>query len=137
MLQSEPARPAVLLVDDDEMLRRALARTLDYAGFRVLQAGDGEQALMIVRRLATRIALIVTDINMPVMNGLDFARALEPLHSSVPILFITGALPRSLASLSLREAGEHLLLKPFAPDMFLETINSILATGSHERRTHA
>ena len=138
MSQSEPVgRPTVLLVDDDEMLRHVLARTLDYSGFRVLQAGDGEQGLTIMRRLARSIALVVTDINMPVMNGFDFARALQPLNSSVPILFITGALPHESGSISLREASEHLLLKPFGPEVFMETINAILDIGSRARRTHA
>src|SRR3954469_13259428 len=138
MPQPQPvARPTVLLVDDDEMLRRALARTLDYAGFRVLQAGDGEQALTILRRLATSIALVVTDINMPVMNGFDFARAMQPLYSSVPILFMTGALPQASTNTSLRELAEHLLLKPFGPEVFLEAVGSILDIRSYARRTHA
>ena len=138
MSQPEPVgRPTVLLVDDDEMLRRALARTLDYSGFRVLQAGDGEEGLIIMRRLARSIALVVTDINMPVMNGFDFARALQPLNSSVPILFITGALPYASSTISLREAREYLLLKPFGPEAFMETINAILDIGSRALRTHA
>jgi DNA-binding response OmpR family regulator len=137
MPQLPVARPTILLVDDDEMLRRALTRALDYAGFKVLQAGDGQQALTIVRRLATSIALVVTDINMPVMNGFDFARAMQPLYSSVPILFMTGALPQASTSASLRDLAEHLLLKPFGPDVFLETVRAILDIGSHARRTHA
>jgi len=138
MSQPEPVgRPTVLLVDDDEMLRRALARTLDYSGFRVLQAADGEQGLIIMRRLARSLALVVTDINMPVMNGFDFARALQPLNSSVPILFITGALPHASSTISLRKAREYLLLKPFGPEAFMETINAILDIGSRALRTHA
>ena len=131
------ARSTLLLVDDDEMLRRALARTLDYAGFRVLQAPDGAQAITIVRRLAGRIALVITDTNMPVMNGFDLARAMRPVCSSVPILFMTGGLPQTSTGISLREAGEQLLLKPFGPDVLLEAVNAILAIDSSARRTHA
>ena len=114
-----------------------LARTLDYAGFRVLQAGNGEQALQIFHRFSGRVALVVTDINMPVMNGFEFARAIQPVQPALPILFITGGLPQVSNGISLREVGEHLLLKPFGPDVFLEAISSMVALGPRARRTPA
>jgi DNA-binding response OmpR family regulator len=114
-----------------------LARTLDYAGFRVLQAGDGDQALAVVRRLTSRLGLVVTDINMPVMNGFELARAIQPLYPSLPILFITGGLPQSSNGVSLREVGEHLLLKPFGPDVFVEAVSNMVALGPRARRAPA
>jgi DNA-binding response OmpR family regulator len=125
------------LIDDDEMLRKLLARMLDEAGLRVLQAGHGEQALEIVRRLSSKVSLVVTDICMPVMNGLEFAQAFQATYPSIPILFMTGALPITSNGVSLREVGARLLLKPFGPEVFLEAVTAMLADGPHARRTFA
>jgi CheY-like chemotaxis protein len=130
------ARSTVLLVEDDETVRRLLSRVLDEAGVRVLQAANGVEALEIMRRMQTRVALVVTDICMPVMDGLEFARAFQPLYPSIPILFMTGHQPIA-SERTLQEAGARLLHKPFGPEVFLEAVSAMLAEGSHARRSHA
>jgi DNA-binding response OmpR family regulator len=123
-----------LLVEDDEMLRRLLARTLDDAGCRVLQAENGAVALKITRRLSRSVSLVLADINMPVMNGLEFAKLFRPLYPSVPILFMTGALPAASDSIPLREVAARLLLKPFGAEVLLEAVRSMLTHGPAARR---
>jgi two-component system, cell cycle sensor histidine kinase and response regulator CckA len=135
--QVPTTRPTVLLVEDDEMLRRVLARTLDDAGCRVLQAENGDVALAIARRLSRAVALVLSDINMPVMNGLEFAKRFRPLYPSVPILFMTGALPVASDTIPLREVAARLLLKPFGPEVLLEVVRSMLTHGPAARRTIA
>ncbi len=131
-------QPTVLVVDDEEMLRRLLARALAGAGFAVLEAENGELALQAAQSLPGERALnlVVTDVNMPVMDGLEFARAFRPLHPRVPILFITGKDLRA----SLTDAGRlegEVLLKPFGPDAFLDTVVRMLARGISAERTPA
>lgn len=125
------AQPTVLLVEDDEMLRRLLARTLRGEGFGVVEAENGEQALQVLRARGHAPSLALTDITMPVMDGFEFARRFRALHPAVPLLFMSGAMPRSSQPIPLLEVGTHLLLKPFGPDVLLE---AIAATLSHERR---
>jgi two-component system cell cycle sensor histidine kinase/response regulator CckA len=122
---SAAPRATVLLVDDEEMLRRLLARILSGAGFLVQEAANGELALEAARSLNGQLRLVITDISMPVMDGLEFARAFRPRFPSVPILFITGKDP--MASLAVASGvDDNLLRKPFGPDVFLEAVARML-----------
>ena len=87
-----PARVRqVLLVDDDPMLRRALAMVLGRAGYDLLQAGDGAEALALAE--GRRIDLVVSDLSMPRMGGLELAQALRARCPTLPVLLISGTLP--------------------------------------------
>ena len=119
----------ILVVDDEAMLRHLLARTLADAGFDVLEAENGEAALRAVARCRDRLRLVVTDISMPVMGGMEFAREFRPLCPRVPILFITGRETESRTGAGHNQ--DDLLLKPFGPDVFLRTVSRILAREIH------
>ncbi len=129
-LRSNPR--TVLLVEDDEVLRRMLARTLRGEGFAVAEAENGQVALQVLRGFGYAPTLALTAITMPVMDGFEFARRFHALHPAVPLLFMSGAMPRASQPIPLLEVGTHLLLKPFGPDVLLE---AIAATLSHERRS--
>jgi DNA-binding response OmpR family regulator len=113
----------VLLVDDEELLRRLLSRMLVEAGFGVVEAENGAVAMETARRLDGALRLVVTDIHMPVMDGLEFARQFRPLHPSVPILFITGRdLPPNPDGSAL---AADFLRKPFRSEAFLARVRSL------------
>ena len=120
-------QPTILLVDDEDLLRRLLARVLGGAGFDVVEAENGAAALRAAVGLDGALSLVVTDIHMPVMNGIEFAREFRPLHPAVPVLFITG-----------RDSGMtddpasfdgHLLRKPFRSETFLAEVDRLLGDG--------
>jgi DNA-binding response OmpR family regulator len=113
-------------VDEETMLRRLLARILDEAGFDVVEAENGEVALAAVASCGTGLQLVVTDVSMPVMSGIEFAREFRPRWPRVPILFITGKEPDPREGLV--HAWGELLRKPFGPDVFLTTVQRILST---------
>ena len=119
----------VLLVDDDELVRQLLARLLTDDGFLVAEADNGASALQAARRLDGSLSLVVTDINMPVMDGLEFARALRATDRQIPFLFVT-ALDPALVHIDGLKA--EILSKPFTPDAFLEAVSRLLTpvTGS-------
>jgi two-component system, cell cycle sensor histidine kinase and response regulator CckA len=123
------ARPTILLVDDDEMLRRLLSRILSDESFRVLEAENGDIALKLLGGLSSPPQVVLTDVAMPVMDGLKFARIFRPLYPGVPILFMTGALLKVEGD-PLFDAGTRLLLKPFNADLLLEAVASVLPTNS-------
>ena len=117
-------RATVLLADDEELLRRLLSRILAEAGFDVVEAENGAVALETARRLDGALGLVVTDVHMPVMSGLEFARAFQPLHPTVPILFITG---RDLPAISPPEVpAAGLLRKPFRSEAFLQAVTGLV-----------
>jgi two-component system, cell cycle sensor histidine kinase and response regulator CckA len=118
----------VLLVDDEEMLRRLLTRALSGAGFMVFEAANGEEALAHARSLNGQLSIVVTDIRMPVMDGIEFARAFRPQFPKVPILFMTGKEPVDSDGMTAG-VGESLLRKPFSPDQLLEAVVRTLEQG--------
>lgn len=120
---------SILVVDDEEAVRAVIARTLEAAGFTVLEAEHGEAALAVVRGFPGVLALAIVDMNMPVMTGSEFAREFRPIRPSVPVLFITGREPVV--------PGARLLLKPFGPDELLEAVAQVLGEAQHAERTGA
>ena len=92
----------------------------------MVEAENGEVALQAVRKLGDPLSLAMTDITMPVMDGFEFARIFRSLYPSVPVLFMSGAMPRASHGIPLLEVGTHLLLKPFGPEVLLEAVTIML-----------
>jgi DNA-binding response OmpR family regulator len=124
------------LVEDQANVLRALTRILVSADLRVVGAQNGELALEEVRRLECSPGLLITDINMPVMNGLKLARAFRAMHPKVPILLMTGLDCRANA-LEGERLGLELLLKPFGPEVFLDTVTRLLGEARVATRSFA
>jgi len=117
-----PTKPLVLLVDDEIDVRQVMARILE--GFAITEEADnGASALQAARRLDGSISLIVTDIDMPIMDGLEFARLLRRTNKEVPVLFITGSDPALAAQAGLN--GE-VLRKPFGVEEFLDRVMRLI-----------
>ncbi|HEU5304395.1 MAG TPA: response regulator [Gemmatimonadales bacterium] len=128
---------AVLVVDDEAALRGLLTRVLGEAGFFVVQAEHGEDALQQLRRVGGVLNLVVTDINMPVMDGLELVRRLRPLYPNLPVLFITGRGNENPQTATCVESWGDLLRKPFSPDLLLERVAQLLARTADVGRTTA
>ena len=125
---------SVLIVDDEPVVRSIVCRLLEEWGFTSLEAGDGEEALRLARAEKGDLALVVTDILMPRMDGYEFARAFRPLYPTVPILFMTG---NTSQSVDTSGKNEQLLFKPFDPDVFIETVGRLLETRVNATRRTA
>jgi CheY-like chemotaxis protein len=114
--------PLVLLVEDDRDTREMYSEFLSYSGMRVTEASSGSRAVDSAR--AERPDVIVTDIAMPGMDGIELSRKLrasEPTRD-VPIIAVTGSL-----SEGAREAGANVVLeKPCSPDELLHVIEDVL-----------
>jgi DNA-binding response OmpR family regulator len=124
MPPAESRKQTVLVVDDDAMLRAMLARALTEEGFAVLTAEDGEQALAIAGTLDGQLSLVVTDIRMPGMDGLELAGHLAYLKPPPPVLFISGFT-------EARNVPGPLLAKPFGPTAFLAQVGRMLPSAQH------
>jgi CheY-like chemotaxis protein len=115
----------VLVVDDEPLLRELLARTLTDAGFDVLQADNGKTALEAARASALPLTLLISDISMPVMDGLELCRRFRGLYPRVPVLLISGN-PRWATPDRSVLAGEQILRKPFTAGSLLGAITQML-----------
>lgn len=123
---AQPARDifgkrTALVVDDELAIRRIMERALEGAGFRVLSAGDGREALRILGE-EDEIAVIVADLQMPRLDGRNLAAHLAERDSAPPILFVSGY---------DSPPGPHqlpgpFLAKPFKPDMLVKRVRQLL-----------
>jgi len=113
----------VLLVDDDPHIRQLLAFAFDKAGMEVCEAADGEEALAEVARAAPD--LVVLDINMPRMDGLEVCRRLRS-SSEIPVLFLSSRDDEFDRVLGIELGADDYVVKPFSPREVVARANAIL-----------
>ena len=116
----------VLLVDDEPAVRRTTRRLLERAGFAVLEAGDGEEALRQARAHRGRLALVVTDVVMPQMGGPALAGQLAREHIDVPVLYVSGYSEENAFPGGSAAADGHFLHKPFTVEGLMEAVGALL-----------
>jgi PAS domain S-box-containing protein len=116
----------ILLVEDEVMVRQMVARILLRAGYQVLAAADGREALQLVEQHPHRISLVITDVVMPGMNGRDLSTRLSNLRPDLPVLFISGYPDEVMITRSLLEPGSPFLHKPFAPELLTAKVRELL-----------
>jgi two-component system cell cycle sensor histidine kinase/response regulator CckA len=112
----------ILLVEDDQGVRSSIAHLLTEAGYRVLQARDGDQAVRLARAHNGAIDLLISDIVMSGMRGHEVAAQVQEFHQEAKALFISGYPIQARAAV----AGAHLLHKPFSRVQLAEKIRDVL-----------
>jgi len=118
-------RETILLVEDEERVRRLARRVLELLGYRALTAGDGQKALEVFRS-AGKVALVIVDMAMPGIGGRDLMRELRTLDPELKGVIITGyALDEDIQA--LREEGiEDVIYKPFDVSTLEEVVHRAL-----------
>jgi two-component system chemotaxis response regulator CheY len=114
-----------LVVDDSKTMRDMVAFTLKNAGFEIVLAEDGVQALTAAS--STKVDIVVTDLNMPNMNGIEFIKALrlKPEYAYIPILMLTTE-SDGFKKLEGKNAGATgWIVKPFNPERLIQVINKV------------
>ncbi|HJO68004.1 response regulator [Sphingomonas sanguinis] len=118
---------SILTVDDSASLRMAIRIALTGAGYAVTEAADGVEGL--AKATATRFDLIVTDLNMPNMDGLQMIRALreQPAQAGVPIIFLTTESDDAMKAQAKAAGATGWLVKPFQPEQLIRVAQKVLA----------
>ena len=117
---------SILVVDDSPSLRQMLALTLEEAGFSVMQGENGQDAL---GRLGTRrVDLIITDLNMPVMDGITFIKSIRTRAESkfTPILMLTTESAAEKKAEGKTAGATAWIVKPFEPAKLLQAVDRLL-----------
>ena len=109
----------ILVVDDDSAIRALIRVVLERAGYSVLVAADGEEGLHVFRQHQDSIALLLTDVGMPRMNGFDLADHVLESNSQIPVVFTSGTMPDA-------DRGFGCIPKPFKPDELIGRVNEVL-----------
>ncbi|MAZ70636.1 MAG: sigma-54-dependent Fis family transcriptional regulator [Porticoccus sp.] len=113
----------VLVVEDDAALRDAMCDTIQYAGYRVLSASNGEEALWCLKR--ERVDLIVSDVQMDVMDGNTLLREAKALRPELPFVLVTAYGSIENAVKAMQEGAADYLLKPFEAEVLLEMVSRL------------
>jgi two-component system chemotaxis response regulator CheY len=116
----------ILVVDDSLSFRQVVTMTLRSAGYEVLEAVDGQQGLVLLD--GRKIHLILSDVNMPVMDGITFAHEAKslPAYKFTPILMLT-----TEAGLEIKDRGKAAgvrawIVKPFQPTALLDAVSKLV-----------
>ncbi len=121
----------ILIVDDDRALRRTLAAALETEGYRVAEAGDGREGLD--KALAGNFDLIVLDVILPSLDGLEVCRKLREAGRQTPLIILSGKKIREPDKvLGLELGGDDYLVKPFGADEFIARVRAILRRARPE-----
>jgi two-component system chemotaxis response regulator CheY len=117
---------SILTVDDSASLRMAIRIALSGAGYQVSEAADGVEGL--AKAEATRFDMIVTDLNMPRMDGLSMIRELRkrPAQAGVPIIFLTTESDGEMKAEARAAGATGWLVKPFVPDQLVKIARKVL-----------
>ena len=125
-LSSPVSLPAVagtfiLVVDDEVAVRRFAKRVLELEGYVVIEARDGADALEVITQGSTSFEVVVSDIVMPRLNGVELMHALAASHPDLPVILISGYATGALADLGIATPCA-ILSKPFRAERLLEEV---------------
>jgi two-component system OmpR family response regulator len=113
-----------MIVDDEPGVRALLRDTLSIAGFETIQASDGMSALTIL--LTNKPALMVIDVNMPLMDGFELVERLRTTHDLTPVLMLTAREDKSDIARGLKIGADDYVIKPFGIEELVLRIKAIL-----------
>jgi two-component system cell cycle sensor histidine kinase/response regulator CckA len=119
----QPGNETVLFVEDDDLLRHLTVADLASHGYRLIEASNGEEALRAAKDHAGPIHLLITDVVMPQMSGVELARLFREIRPDAKVLYISGYMHDSLPG---PEPSAQILLKPFTSDVLLARVHALL-----------
>ncbi len=122
----EPGSETVLVVDDDADIRSVLKRALTFAGYEVLVAADGGEALALLGREGPRVRLLLTDVMMPGIGGRELAERVRHGQPAVRILFSSGYAENAIAHHGVLAAGVQFIAKPYSLQALTHKVREVL-----------
>ncbi|HUK64784.1 MAG TPA: response regulator, partial [Dongiaceae bacterium] len=120
----------VLLVEDEQPVRRIVRQMLEGHGLRVVEAASGANALALVPRFAEPPALLVTDLTMPGIDGRELADALTARWPALRVLYLSGFVNEGLDLTGAGSGGRAFLAKPFTADQLIAALEQLLGAES-------
>jgi DNA-binding NarL/FixJ family response regulator len=122
---TDPHSSTILLVDDDTFVRSTLSACLQKAGYQVMAASNGREGLVLFEQASNSISLLVTDVEMPVMSGIELATCTTSACGGFPVLLISG---RPLPPY-VEPSRWEFLAKPFAPADLIQKVRQMLQSN--------
>jgi two-component system cell cycle sensor histidine kinase/response regulator CckA len=129
-----PVAKTILLVEDEEMVRKLACDILQSGGYQVLVAKNGEEAIETCKTHTGTIDLMVSDVVMPGMNGKQVAERVRPLHQEMEVLFMSGYTDDAIIQHGVLEPGTNFLEKPFTAEALISKVRETLTKAQGSRR---
>jgi two-component system, cell cycle sensor histidine kinase and response regulator CckA len=123
-------KPIILLVEDESIVREVTRQVLEHAGYEVLESGGAREALRLAEEHHGRIGLLLSDVVMPGMNGLDLASHIQKIQPRLTTVFMSGYTDSALLRGSERDPCSMYIQKPFTIDLLLACVDRALAVSS-------
>jgi DNA-binding NtrC family response regulator len=123
---ASPSAHVIRVVDDEPGLRELACGVLEQAGYRTLEAGDGREALAVLSQAPDSVALVLSDIRMPHLNGLELEQTIRRQWPRLPVLLMSGEMTREWV-IRVREHTLYLLRKPFRSQDLLDSVRELIA----------
>ncbi len=118
----------ILVVDDEPHIRALLRNILGRANYRVLEAGDGREALEVCASPAVAIDLLLTDVVMPVLDGIGLADQALRIRPDVRVLYMSGKCDFDAVQRDVRDRGFGFIRKPFTIEALLEAVGGLIGS---------
>jgi two-component system, cell cycle sensor histidine kinase and response regulator CckA len=116
----------VLIVEDDDSLRKLAKRSLQPHGYRILAAENGEDALRVSKENEGPIDLLITDVVMPKMGGKEVAERLQPLYPNMKVIYMSGYTDGTIVNHGVLAPGLNFFEKPFSPEGLARKVREVL-----------
>ena len=127
-------KETILVVEDQDEVRRYAAAVLKGYGYRVMEAASAGEALLMCEREGARIHLVLTDVVMPFASGPELVTRLAILRPEIKALFMSGYTDNAVAHHEVLEEGAHFIQKPFSPEELVGKIRSVLGPAARAAR---
>jgi two-component system, chemotaxis family, chemotaxis protein CheY len=118
------ALKTILIVDDSETIRQGIAGALEEAGFAVLTARDGVDGLERIRNDAP--SMVILDVNMPRMNGIELLESLDLRSSGLPVVLLTTEVQPALMARAKKAGARGWMVKPVNIEQLVETVRKVM-----------
>jgi two-component system, cell cycle sensor histidine kinase and response regulator CckA len=122
-----PARATMLVVDDEEMVRRLAARMLSTLGYRVLEARDGAEAVRVLQRANARIDGVLTDLAMPGIGGRRLGETITSCWPEIKVLYMSGYAAKRMVKEGALDPSHPFIQKPFTSEQLGWKVRELLA----------
>jgi signal transduction histidine kinase/FixJ family two-component response regulator len=130
----ELATETILLVEDEEMVRKLATDILRWKGYQVLVGKNGEDALRICEEHNGEIDLMLTDVVMPSMNGRKLAESVRPLRQNMKVVYMSGYTDDAIVHHGVLEPGTNFIQKPFTAETLTSTIREVLQNSTQSTK---
>jgi two-component system cell cycle sensor histidine kinase/response regulator CckA len=132
--QHENTEATILLVEDESDVREVTRAVLEHAGYKVLESSGPEEAMRLGSEQGGHIGLLLSDVVMPGMNGLELAQRLQSLHPGLITVFMSGYADHEVLHKVMRREKTTCIQKPFTIEVLLRGVAAALRGGAQVRK---